>query len=123
MNTLGQTHLNSLVSFFTVCYIEGRQYLIKFPCRHQGVQNKESFYGDNIIPIRNCPQNTEIFNTLVKHTKTSNPNHCDLIMNLLSTPPSCPSSGRKGTIVFQLDLDDSHPTGSIRCLSGKLGLL
>lgn len=41
----------------------------------------------------------------------------------LNSSISCSFSGRKGTIVLQLDLDDSHPTGSIRYISSKLGRL
>lgn len=56
---------------------------------------------------------TEIFNSLGKHTQTSNPKHHDLIMDLHSTHPSCHSfSGSNGTTVLQLDLDYSHPSAS-----------
>lgn len=87
---------------FTVCSTVGRQYLIVFPCGYQGTQSKKkNIYGDDIIPRKDSPQKPEIFNPLVKNTKTSSPKHHDLIRNFIQLfHLVTPSQGEKEQSYF-----------------------
>lgn len=97
-----QTHLNSLVSMFYCLFHSRKAISHRISMWVSGnIEQKKNIYGDDIIPRKDSPQKPEIFNPLVKNTKTSSPKHHDLIRNFIQLfHLVTPSQGEKGQSYF-----------------------